>query len=124
GAASLPLVAGEAGEPDFSPDGTRIVFAHGRHEIGIVSVAGGTPTYVTVPPPEPGTTIYSVQSPIWSPDGSAIALGDIGAKAGLERYSQGGVFLMRPDGTGLSQIESGAAVPTGWQPLPRPAAAA
>ena len=125
GGSSTVLVSGEVGEPDFSPDGARVAFAHGRHEIGIVSSAGGAPAYVALPQPEADTTAYSVRAPIFSPDGTSIAVGDIGAggSGGLERYTQGGVYTMHPDGSGLVRVQGDATVPTGWQSLPSPSPA-
>jgi dipeptidyl aminopeptidase/acylaminoacyl peptidase len=116
------LAGGELAEPDFSPDGTKVAFAYGRHEIGIVPSAGGAPTYIAVPQPEADTKAYSVRSPIWSPDGTLIAIGDIGAAGGggLERYTQGGVYTMHADGSGLVRVQGEATVPTGWQSLPKP----
>jgi Tol biopolymer transport system component len=127
GAAPATLASGEeVSHPDFSPDGTRLVFTFGRHGIGIVSAAGGTPTVIEVPPPSPTATIWFTRSPVWSPDGTLIAFGNIGAPGGggLERLSEGGIFLMRPDGSGQTLIQGEAARPSGWQPLALPAAPA
>ena len=118
GSAPVSLVTGQ--EPDFSPDGSRIVFAVGRNQIGILPVTGGTPT-VFSPPQPPGSSSYSTQSPIWSPDGSSIAIGDLGGTESMMRYTLGGIYLMPPDGSSFTPILPGAAVPTGWQPLPVPA---
>jgi hypothetical protein len=120
GAPSVLVVSGQVGEPDFSPDGSRIAFASGRHEIGVVAATGGQPSYVTPPQPEPDSDVYSVQSPIWSPDGSAIAFGNLGGKASEMRYTQGGVYLMHPDGSGIVRVQGDATVPTAWQSLPIP----
>lgn len=120
GAPSVLVVSGQVGEPDFSPDGSRIAFASGRHEIGIVSAAGGQPSYISPPQPEPDSDVYSVRSPIWSPDGSTIAFGNIGGKASEMRYTQGGVYLMHPDGSGIVRVQGDATVPTAWQSIPIP----
>jgi WD40-like Beta Propeller Repeat len=120
GVAPVVLASGEVGEPDFSPDGTRVAFASGRHELGVVATAGGQPSYVTPSKPEPDSVAYSVRSPIWSPDGATIAFGNLGAKPGEDRYTEGGVYLMHPDGSGIVRIQGDATVPTGWQPLPIP----
>ena len=120
GAAPVVLASGEVGEPDFSPDGTRVAFASGRHEIGVVPTIGGQPSYVAPSKPEADSVVYSVRSPIWSPVGSTIAFGNLGGKAGEDRYTEGGVYLMHPDGSGIFRIQGDATVPTGWQPLPIP----
>jgi hypothetical protein len=127
GATPTTLASGEeVSHPDFSPDGTRIAFTSGRHGIGIVSAAGGTPTVIEVPPPTPTSTIWVTRSPVWSPDGTLIAFGNIGAPGGggLERLSEGGIFLMRPDGSGQRLIQGEATRPSGWQPLALPPAPA
>jgi hypothetical protein len=121
GAASALVVSGEVGEPDFSPDGSRIAFASGRHEIGVVAASGATPSYVSVAQPEPDSVAYSVRSPVWSPDGTTIAFGNLGAKPSEDRYTEGGVYLMHPDGSGIVRVQGDATVPTAWQPIPIPA---
>jgi hypothetical protein len=122
GAAPTTLASGEVNEPDFSPDGSRIVFTSGRHDIGIVAASGGTPTVIPVSPPVATDKVWTTESPVWSPDGSLIAFANLGAPGGggLERYSDGGVTLMHPDGSGMTQIQGDATVPTGWQSLPLP----
>jgi dipeptidyl aminopeptidase/acylaminoacyl peptidase len=120
GAAPVVLASGEVGEPDFSPDGTRVAFASGRHELGVVATAGGQPSYITPSKPEPDSVAYEVRSPAWSPDGSTIAFANLGAKPGEDRYTEGGVYLMHPDGSGIVRIQGDATIPTGWQPLPIP----
>jgi len=125
GAPPTLLASGEdVNHPDFSPDGSRVVFSAGRHEIGIVAAAGGTPTVIPVPPPEPSTQVWFARSPIWSPDGTLIAFANIGASGAFETFADGGVFLMRPDGSGQTLIQGEATIPNAWQSLPLPPAAA
>jgi dipeptidyl aminopeptidase/acylaminoacyl peptidase len=127
GAAPVVLASGEGiSAPDFSPDGSRIVFASGQHTLGIVAAAGGPLATIPIPPPLPTDKLWIARSPIWSPDGSLIAFANLGAPGtgGLESYRDGGVFLIRPDGTGLAQIQGEAAVPSAWQPIPLVAARA
>lgn len=121
GAAAITLAKGEVGEPDFSPDGTQVVFASGHHDIGIVGAAGGTPTIISAAAPAPEDQAWFTRSPVWSPDGSLIAFGNAGARKSMERFSDGGVYLMHPDGSGITQIQGDATTPNSWQPLPIPA---
>lgn len=118
GSPPVLLASGEVDDPNFSPDGSRIAFASDRHTIGIIPAAGGATTTFPLPPPLPNDRAWSVRSPIWSPDGSLIAFANIGVPTGEERYSDGGVFLMRADGSGTVQIQAGAAIPNSWQPIP------
>jgi WD40-like Beta Propeller Repeat len=120
GAASVVVASGEVGEPDFSPDGSRVAFASGRHDIGIVAATGGVPTIISAPAPVAEDQVWSARTPVWSPDGSLIAFGNIGARQGMERYSDGGVYLMHPDGSGMTQIQGDATTPNSWQPIPIP----
>jgi WD40-like Beta Propeller Repeat len=120
GAASVLLVKGQVREPDFSPDGSRLAFNSGRHDIGIVAATGGTPTFVTAPPPEPGNEVWFTRNPVWSPDGSLIAFGNAGGAGGFGLLTDGGVYLMHPDGSNISQIQGDATTPSSWQPIPIP----
>jgi serine/threonine-protein kinase len=74
-----PGVAPSQRRPDWSPDGSRIVFQAGQQGLGvraevrtgalyIVPAFGGTPT-VLVPPHDGGIAL----TPAWSPDGSHVA---------------------------------------------------
>ncbi len=125
GAAPVAVAVGvEADEPDFSPDGSRIIFRSGRHQFSIVPTAGGAAAAINVPPP-PGDEFWAASSPIWSPDGTLIAFADLGSppdSPALGRYTDGGVFLMHPDGSGVAQIKGELAEPTSWQPILRPPA--
>ena len=120
GSPPVPLASGQPWDPDFSPDGSRVVFSSGNHEIGIVAVTGGAPTTIPIPPPTPNSKAWIVRRPLFSPDGSQIALGNLGLPGGggFERYSEGGVFLMAPDGSGLRLIQGDATLPNSWQPIP------
>ena len=74
-----PGVAPSQRRPDWSPDGSRIVFQAGQQGLGvrtevrtgalyIVPALGGTP-FVLVPPQDGGVAL----TPAWSPDGSHVA---------------------------------------------------
>ncbi len=102
--------------PDFSPDGSRITFTHGSHDVGAVGVGGGPITILSVPTP-PGAEYSYVESPAYSPDGSKIAfertaLPPVGG-------AEHGIATMGVDGSGLTQILAGARAPS-WQPIPLP----
>jgi Tol biopolymer transport system component len=122
GAATVTVARGQVREPDFSPDGARLAYTSGRHDIGIVPAAGGTPTIISAAPPIPADDAWSARSPIWSPDGSLIAFGDIGGSSSgaLDRFTDGGVYLMHPDGSNMTLIQGAASTPGSWQPLPVP----
>jgi Tol biopolymer transport system component len=123
GADPITLASGGAEDPDFSPDGSQVVFTTGQHELGIVPATGGAPRVISVPPPVAADKVWIAKSPVWSPDGSQIAFADLGVPGtggGFEFFSDGGVFLIHPDGSGMVPIQGDATVPSGWQPLPPP----
>ena len=85
--------------PDYSPNGTRIVFESGRDgqsEIYVMNANGSGQTRLT----HSGGNYM----PKWSPDGSKIAF-----------VSPGGISVMNADGSNLTQIETNAAHPA-WSP--------
>ncbi len=111
---------GFAGEADFSPDGTRLAYVLNDHTVAIVAAGGGAVTTVNLPQPDPGLDRWFAAVPIWSPDGTRLAVGDYGFDQ--ENNRLGGVYTMAPDGAGLTQIRGDGATPTSWQPIPRPPA--
>ncbi len=108
-----------AGEPDFSPDGTRLAYVLNDHTVAIVPAAGGGPTTVDLPNPSAAASRWYAYLPIWSPDGTRIAVGDIPQDG---EQAQGGVYVMAPDGSAMTRIRGEGSVPTSWQPIPRPPA--
>jgi Tol biopolymer transport system component len=117
GAAPVQVTNGpEDYSPDFSPDGSRIAFTHGTHDIGMVGVGGGPITVLSVPTPQ-GDEFSAVEAPVFSPDGSKIAFErTVYPFIGKSEHT---VVTMGTDGSGLTQILAGARGPS-WQPIPVP----
>ena len=95
--------------PDWSPDGTRVVFARAvgnAHVIYTVAATGGDETRVT-------SGDYFDSEPSWSPDGSIIAFWS-------ERAGQIDIYVVRPDGTGEARITTNPApdYSPNWRPAP------
>jgi hypothetical protein len=112
-----PVEVATGGEPDFSPDGSRIVFSRGGGEIGIVG-AGGGPVSILAPPLPPGTVHSEISSPVFSPDGSRIAF-QRSAYGPAWKLMEAGVFTVAVDGSGLAKVVNGASGPS-WQPVAPP----
>lgn len=82
--------------PAWSPDGTRIAFAHGVVEargIYVIDVATKTTQVLTS-----GTD--RDDNPSWSPDGSKLAFDS-------RRTGDGDIYVMNADGSGLAQLTGG-----------------
>jgi Tol biopolymer transport system component len=80
------------GNPAFSPDRSKIVFASDRppsteSDIWVMNVDGSNPHQLTTTSPD-----YEVE-PVWSPDGSKIV---------FKRSAK--IFVMNPDGSGQTDI--------------------
>ncbi|HVH68840.1 MAG TPA: hypothetical protein VM716_13305 [Gemmatimonadales bacterium] len=90
------LTTSSGREPAWSPDGQRIAFSSGRDghpEIYLMMAGGSTQTRLTYT----ASAVYYPGSPTWSPDGSKIAFS-----------KDGHIFVIRADGSGLTQLTSGA----------------
>jgi hypothetical protein len=102
--------------PDWSPDGTKIVFdsfRDGNYEIYVMDSDGSNETRIT-------TTAEQETSPVWSPDGKKIAF-----------RGDDDIWVMNADGTGATNLTNTPGVPEyspAWQPVaprgyPRPKSA-
>ena len=100
--------------PDFSPDSSQIVFAHGGNDVGLVGVGGGAVTLLPVPVSAYGGYIGA---PVFSPDGSRVVFrrGSYGPGAQAET----GLYTMGLDGSGFTQVIDGGSDPS-WEPLSPP----
>jgi Tol biopolymer transport system component len=101
--------------PDFSPDGSQVVFSHGGDGIGLVAAAGGAVTLIPVPTSEEGEGYMS--SPVFSPSGSRIAFHR--TVYGPHGKGESGLFTVGLDGSGLARVAESGFDPS-WQPLPAP----
>jgi Tol biopolymer transport system component len=117
GAAPRRVTSGQSDRtPDFSPDASKIVFSHGYADIGVVGVGGGAVQLLPVPAPPEGTGGY-VNSPVFSPDGSHVALRR--AVYGPTGKDASGLFTMALDGSGFTRIAADGFAPS-WQPQSPP----
>ena len=86
--------------PDFSPDGTKIVFSRETPSFGpevfIMNADGSLVKRVT----DPGDFATTYRSPVFSPDGSQLAF--VGAKGGSEGADE--LFVAKADGSAKHQL--------------------
>lgn len=105
GGTATELIALNANDPTYSPDGTKIAFenrADGCCDIGVMNANGTSPVTITSGP----SGNAGDQDPSWSPDGSKIA---------FKRSDQ--IWTVSADGSGAIQLTTGTAAsyPT-WSP--------
>jgi Tol biopolymer transport system component len=116
---SIPVTAGPSdGEPNFSPDGTRIVFRHSEKELGIVGAGGGPVTILPVPPIA-GAKYSYIGSPAFSPDGTRIVFNMQGYTEGFGPIGTG-LYTIGSTGAGLTPLFLGQAYSPDWQAVPPP----
>ncbi|HET9454849.1 MAG TPA: Ig-like domain-containing protein, partial [Gemmatimonadaceae bacterium] len=97
----LTRTAGVETEPQWSPDGSKILFrgvASGRSDLYTINVDGTGTTKLTG---GLATAFSSLIHPAWSPDGSRIAF--IGVQGSNHK-----VWTMNVDGSGLTQVTTDA----------------
>ncbi len=95
----LTELEGEESEPDWSPDGTQIIFdfcLYDERRIMVLDVAGGE----IRPFPVPDADRYRDGEPRWSPDGTRVLLTSDrdGREVGRNLY------VVNRDGSGLTQL--------------------
>lgn len=100
-AATTPLTAVRDTYPSMSPDGSRLIFQSNRSGRQAIWTAGGDgsdPRLLF----DGGTLGERPASPVWSPDGTAIAFAM--SPAGAADPEESEIYAMRPDGTRVRRL--------------------
>jgi Tol biopolymer transport system component len=113
------LVIAEGGQPDWSPDGTKLVYRSNLagkavQNIYIADADGSNPVKLTA---NTDGAVY-LQFPVWSPDGTKIAFSsNLDEKEEAEE-----LYVIDADGRNLRRLTHTPDVDRSpdWQPLPRP----
>ena len=98
--------------PDWSPDGSRLLFGHGDNQITLIN-ADGTGERLLV------RTTRSVPNASWSPDGHRIVFSDARGVDGVHQ-----LYVLRADGSAVRRVTHSRrwhAIEPNWQPLPNAA---
>ncbi len=116
GAEPVVVLSGARFEnPDFSPDGSRLIAERRRQPLHLVGAAGGPVTEIA-PEPIPGADDEEFFDPVFSPDGERIAFARF-AEGGFEELDSG-VYSADLDGGNAVKVADRGAAPA-WQPLSR-----
>jgi Tol biopolymer transport system component len=110
-------LAADATHPSWSPDGKRFAVAFinypsGRGGIAVMSAEGSHLRRLRMRAGIDSTwacQTRTLNDPVWSPNGRLIAFSDAAGK-------RPGIFVIRPDGSGLRRITTGNDFQPGWSP--------
>jgi hypothetical protein len=99
--------------PDWSPDGTHLVYENNDFVWIVAATPGATPVAIApliADPPQPGTHVTNTGPVQWSPDGTLIAFAQL-------HYLAKGISVVHPDGGGLRPVMTEPDVELdGWSP--------
>jgi TolB protein len=86
-------------QPAWSPDGTKLAYQYGQHDIVIMNDDGTGKTNLTQNLGNPGNPVYADGNPVWSPDGARIAF-----QRDIIAEKQEEVYVMNANGTGMTNL--------------------
>jgi TolB protein len=116
GARQITRGSGVDGGPDWSQDGTRIVFQSdapsGGFDLFLVKPDGSGRVNLTRNPAH-----LSATQPTWAPDGRRVAfIRERSGPDGNHLEAGSGIYSIRADGTGLERLAGGDASGPAWSP--------